>query len=161
VRYWSSRARRESFYVGKVLGTWGVVASLTLLIHVLTWLIVIQRGETVGAVLEWGPRLWLVALPISLAWCAIAQLVGSQFRYPMLSLLATLGAFFVVWVAFLVSVNVVDSPLQYLNYLYPSSFDDWLLHPHLDRVAEALGICFGSAAIYIAAGAALFRVRDV
>ena len=49
----------------------------------------LARGESAGAVVEWGPRLWAVTLPISLAWCAIAQLVGSQFRAPILIEFAT------------------------------------------------------------------------
>ncbi len=84
VRYWTVRTRRASFYVGKVLGLWAVVSALTLLVQVLIWGIVIARGETTGAVVEWGPRLWAVTLPISLVWCGIAQLVGSQFRAPIL-----------------------------------------------------------------------------
>jgi ABC-type transport system involved in multi-copper enzyme maturation permease subunit len=158
VRFWTVRARRESFYVGKVLGLWTVVSCLTFLIHFLTWGIVIARGEPAGAVVEWGPRLWAMTLPMSLVWCAIAQLVASQFRVPMLSLLMTFGCFFALFIAYIVGLT---GNAPQLVYLYPNNFDGWLLHPHLDRVAEGLGICLGSAAVYIAAGALAFRQRDV
>jgi ABC-type transport system involved in multi-copper enzyme maturation permease subunit len=158
VRYWTVRSRRESYYVGKVLGLWAVVSGLTLLIHVLIWGIVISRGETAGAVVEWGPHFWVVSLPISLVWCAIAQLVGSQFRAPILSLLMTLGSFFVIWILYVVGASGKVPPLL---YVYPNVYDDWLLHPHVDRLLEGVAICFGSAAAYIAAGAAIFARRDV
>ena len=54
VRYWTVRTRRVSFSVGKVLGLWAVVSALTLLVHVLIWGIIVQRGESAGAVVEMG-----------------------------------------------------------------------------------------------------------
>jgi ABC-type transport system involved in multi-copper enzyme maturation permease subunit len=158
VRYWTIRSRRASFYVGKVLGTWAVVSLLTLLVHAMTWGILVSRGESAGKIVEWGPKLWAVTLPISLVWCAIAQLVGSQFRAPMTSLLTTLACFFGLWIVYLMGVSG-RAPLGV--WLYPNAFDDWLLHPHLDRVVEALAICVGSAAAYTAAGAAIFGRADV
>ncbi len=158
VRYWTVRTRRASFYVGKVLGLWAVVSALTLLVQVLSWGIVIARGETTGAVVEWGPRLWAVTLPISLVWCGIAQLVGSQFRAPILSLLVTFGSFFVLWIGFVAGASGKVPPLL---YLYPNVYDTWLLHPHPDRLFEGLGICLVSAAAYIAGGAAIFARRDI
>jgi ABC-type transport system involved in multi-copper enzyme maturation permease subunit len=158
VRYWTVRTRRVSFYVGKVLGLWAVVSLLTLLVHVFIWCVVIARGETAGAVIEWGPRLWLVTLPMSLVWCAVAQLVGSLFRTPILSLLVTGGSFFVFWIAYIAGASGKVPPLA---YAYPNTYDSWLLHPHPDRVFEGLAICLGSAALYMAAGAAIFARRDV
>jgi hypothetical protein len=134
------------------------VSALTLLVHLFIWGIVIARGETPGGVVEWGPRLWAVTLPISLVWCAIAQLIASQFRAPILSLLTTFGGFFVLWIAYVAGASGKAPPLL---YLYPNIYDTWLLHPHPDRLFEGLGICLVSAAIYTAAGAAIFNQRDV
>jgi ABC-type transport system involved in multi-copper enzyme maturation permease subunit len=158
VRYWTVRTRRVSFYAGKVLGLWAVVSLLTLLVHVFSWAVVIARGEPAGAVIEWGPHLWAVTLPMSLVWCAIAQLVASQFRAPILSLLVTFASFFGLWIAWVLGATGRAPPLV---YFYPNSFDTWLLHPHPDRLFEGLGICVASAAIYLAAGAAVFARRDV
>jgi ABC-type transport system involved in multi-copper enzyme maturation permease subunit len=158
VRFWTVRTRRVSLYVGKVLGLWAVVSALTFAVHVFIWAIVVARGESFGAIAEWGPRLWLVSLPMSLVWCAIAQLVGSQFRIPILSLLVTFGSFFVLWIGFVLGASGRVPPLL---YLYPNAFDTWLLYPHPDRLLEGLGICLLSAAIYTGAGAAIFARRDV
>lgn len=158
VRFWTVRSRRASYYAGKVLGLWTLVSATTLLIHVITWGIVVSQGEPFGKVIEWGPRFWLVSLPISLVWCGIAQLVASQFKYPMLSLLAIFGTFFLLWLGFLAGATG-NVPAFY--YTYPNVYDDWLLHPHLDKLFEGLGICVGSALVYITAGALAFRQRDV
>jgi ABC-type transport system involved in multi-copper enzyme maturation permease subunit len=158
VRYWTVRTRRVSFYVGKVLGLWTVVSLLTLLVHVFIWAIVLTRGEKAGAVIEWGPRLWAITLPMSLVWCAIAQLIASQFRQPILALLVTFGSFFVLWIAYVAGASGKVPPLV---YLYPNSYDTWLLHPHPDRLLGGLAICVVSAAVYITAGAAAFQQRDV
>jgi hypothetical protein len=158
VRYWTIRTRRASYYVGKVLGLWAVVSALTLLVQLLTWGVLIARGESVGAIVEWGPRLWALTLPLSLVWCAIAQLVGSQFRAPILSLLMTFGSFFVLWIAYLLGAT---GKVPALVYLYPNAYDTWLLHPHPDRLFGGLAICLGSAAVYTIAGAAIFTQRDV
>jgi len=158
VRYWTVRTRRASFYVGKVLGLWAVVSALTLLVHVLIWVVVVARGEPAGGVVEWGPRLWATTLPLSLVWCSIAQLVGSQFRVPILSLLLTFGSFFVLFIAYVAGAS---GKIPALLYIYPNAYDTWLLHPHPDRLFEGLAICVASAAAYVAAGAALFAQRDV
>jgi ABC-type transport system involved in multi-copper enzyme maturation permease subunit len=158
VRYWTVRTRRVSFYVGKVLGLWAVVSLLTFLVHALTWGVLIARGEAAGGVIEWGPRLWAVTLPLSLVWCAIAQLVASQFRAPILSLLVTFASFFGLWILWILGWTGRVPPLV---YVYPNAYDTWLLHPHPDRLFEGLGICVASAAIYLAAGAAVFAKRDV
>jgi ABC-type transport system involved in multi-copper enzyme maturation permease subunit len=161
VRYWTVRSRRPSYYVGKVLGLWAVVSSLTLLVHILMWSVILARGGpdvNTGDILSWGVRFWAVSLPISLVWCAIAQLIASQFRHPVQALLVTFAVFFVLWILFLMAAS---GKVPQLIYLWPNSYDLWLLHPHIDRVLEGLGLLVGSAAVYAAAGAALFSRRDV
>jgi ABC-2 type transport system permease protein len=156
VRFWTLRTRRASFYVGKLLGTWTVVSMLTLLVQAFAWAALLSRGETAGKIVEWGPRFWLATLPISLVWCAIAQLVASQFRAPIVALISTFASFFGLWIG-----NLLSARLPALGYLYPSSYDDWLVHPHLDRALGGLAICVGSAVAYTVAGAALFEKADV
>ena len=108
VRYWTVRVRRPSYYVGKVLGLWGVVSTLTLLVHILIAHVDISRGGpavTAGDTISWGLRFWIVSRPISLEWCAIAQLIASQFRSPILALLVTFGSFFVLWIGLLLAAS--------------------------------------------------------
>jgi Cu-processing system permease protein len=173
VRYWTVRLRRPSFFVGKVLGLWAVVAIVTLGMDVLVWAIFLAHGRTAAEVLSAGPGLWLVSLPISFAWSAIACLVGSQFRTPMLALLVTWACFFGLFIASHVGVDA-------LRFLYPNYYEDWMLAdlgdvaksieklatPNLfasdpKRIAIGASGCFALGALVTAAGAFGFTRRDL
>lgn len=170
VRYWTLRTRRSSYYVGKFLGLWAVVATLTLATHAIVWIGVIARGDApVAAALAWGLRFWLVVVLIAGAWCAIATLIGSFFRTPTVALLLTCAAFFVMFlVGFILPYpNAGADPADaskiwvFLRFLYPNSLDGWLLSPDPQRCVSGLGVC----AVYAIAGSLLgsfaFARRDV
>lgn len=159
VRYWSLRTRRWSYFVGKWMGLWATVSLVTLAMDALIWIVCIVRGEaTAGATLGWGVRFWLTSLPMSAVWCGIATLLSSLFRSPILALLLTFAAFFVIWVVFIIGAVV---PFEPLLYVYPNHYDHLLLHPAPHKLGIGLGACFGMAALYVAAGSILFARRDV
>ncbi|HEX7667165.1 MAG TPA: hypothetical protein VF407_21690, partial [Polyangiaceae bacterium] len=107
----------------------------------------------------WGVHLWLLTLPISAAWCGFATLIGSQFKSPILALMVTFAIFFVLFVLGL--VGAVAESAKWIGYIYPNTFEEWLLSPHADRVAEAAAICFGWGIASTAVGAVLFARKDV
>lgn len=159
VRFWTVRIRRPSYFVGKVLGLWSVVSIVTLTMSVLTWLITVARGEApLGEALSWGVRFWFASLPISAAWCGLATLVSSQFKTPILSLLVIFAAFFGVWLTYVIGGL---SGATALTYVYPNSYDSWLISPKLDRSLGGAGICLAMGALCTAAGTMLFVRRDV
>ena len=104
-------------------------------------------------------RLRVISLPISAVWCAIATFVGALFRTPILSLLVTLGAFFVVWLLGFAIARGAE--VEWLTYVYPNRYDVMLLSPRLENAGAGLGICLGTAALLTAAGVALFQRRDI
>lgn len=159
VRYWTLRTRRGSYFLGKWAGVWGTVSAMTLAMHAVIWIVCVLRGEaTAAAAFGWGVRFWLTTLPISAAWCALATFVGSLFKTPMVSLLAIFASFFVLWVVWLIGqVTHADA----LRYVYPNAFDALLLHPRVERAVLGLAACVGTAALYLAAGAVVFKKRDV
>ena len=159
VRFWTVRTRRSSYFVGKFLGAWATIALITFAMHALMWIVAIGQGEGAGAVLSWGLRFWLVSLPISAVWCAIATFVASLVRTPVLSLLLTLGAFFVIWFFGLVIARGAE--VSWLSYVYPNSYDILLLSPRIEKVGTAFGVCLGASAALIAVGAVLFQRRDI
>lgn len=164
VRYWTVRARRSSYYAGKVLGLWGVAAATTLVMHALIWgVLLVQQGGIVGGgapsdILGWGIRFYAVTLPISAAWCGLAVLVTSQFRSPIVALFVTCAVFFTLWLVGLVGEF---GGLKPLTYLYPNTFEGWLLSPQPTRVALGVLICFAFAVGSSLAGGFLFARRDV
>ncbi len=159
VRYWTVRTRRVSYYAGKFFGVWATVSTIVLAMDLCMWIAAIVKGEPAGATLSWGIRFWLVTLPISAVWCAIATLVGSLFRTPILSLLVTLAAFFAIWLFGFAIARGAE--VAWLTYVYPNRYDVMLLSPRVENVGGGLGICLGAAAALTAAGVALFQRRDI
>jgi ABC-type transport system involved in multi-copper enzyme maturation permease subunit len=159
VRFWTVRTRRGSYFVGKFLGTWATIGIITLAMHSLMWIVAIGQGESAGTVLSWGIRFWLVSLPISAVWCAIASFVASLVRTPVLSLLLTLGTFFGIWFFGFLVARIARA--EWMAYVYPNSYDILLLSPYVHKVATALGVCLGTAAALTAIGATIFQRRDI
>lgn len=160
VRYFTMRARRASYYIGKTLGLWLVVSFITLILHSLVWILAITRGGVSSSVgLGWGLHLWLITLPISAAWAGLAVFIGSQFKSPILSLLVTFATFFVLFFMWLISL--VSDSTKWLGYVYPNTYEDWMLSPHADRVSEGAAICVGICVLMATIGAVLFTRKDV
>lgn len=159
VRYVTMRVHRASYYAGKVLGLFVVACVMMLVTHFFIWGVAVARGATsVSEVLRWGPRMWLVDVPIVAAWCGIAQLVGSQFRAPILALLLTFMSFFALWIVHAIAFFTELPPL---SYVYPCSFDGLLLSPTVERVLLGAAGGFGVALLTSAIGAFAFTRRDL
>lgn len=184
VRYWTIRTRRASYYVGKYLGLWAAVGAMTLVMHGIVWIVMIGRVDaTATETLTWGIRFWLVSLPITGAWCAVSTLIGSFFRTPMVGLLLTCAAFFVMFFVGFVLANAyggVDAAeaarhaadaartipeeaktLTFLRFLYPNSLDAWLLSAEPQRVLAGLGVTGFYAVATCLGGSFAFAQRDV
>ena len=137
VRYWTLRTRRSSYFIGKFLGVWATVSMMTLAMHAL---------------------IWVLTLPMSAAWCAIATFVSSLFKSPIIALLVTFATFFVLFMFWLIgTVAHADA----LAYVYPNFYAEFLVNPRLDRSMIGLASCLGMAALYVGAGSFLFTKRDV
>jgi ABC-type transport system involved in multi-copper enzyme maturation permease subunit len=180
VRYWTIRTRRASYYVGKFLGLWAGVAAMTFAMHLIVWTVMIVRAEAPASeTVNWGIRFWLTSLPVTGAWCAVATLVGSLFKTPIMGLLITSAVFFVMFfVGFVIpnayasAVDQVSAPkpsvadqasnvVVALRFLYPNSLDAWLLSPEPLRVLEGLGVFLAYAAATCFGGSLIFARRDV
>jgi ABC-type transport system involved in multi-copper enzyme maturation permease subunit len=171
VRFWTLRTRRSSYFAGKLLGLWGVIALVTLAIHALADGVALARGYVGwGDVATWGVRFWLVGVAIAGAWVAIATILSASLRSPAAALLTTFAAFFMLWTAGVVgsiarvAKNVgsgAASPMRWFEYLYPNSYDTMLLSPQAAKVATGSGVLLAFVALAIVAGSALFEARDV
>jgi ABC-type transport system involved in multi-copper enzyme maturation permease subunit len=159
VRYWTLRTRRASYMVGKWLGLWTTVSAITFTMHAVIWVVCIVRGEApASTAFGWGLRLWVITLPISAVWCGISTLVSSIFKTPILALLATFAAFFVLWVIYLFGLKF---DVNALTYIYPNTFDGFLIHQRVDRWMTGLAACIGMTALYVGASSFLFTKRDL
>jgi ABC-type transport system involved in multi-copper enzyme maturation permease subunit len=171
VRFWTIRTRRWSYFTGKTLGLWALVAIIMLVLNVIAGTVAAARGYvTAGQLVTWGLRFWLVAVVIAGTWAAIVALISSLFRTPILSLLTTFLTFFVMWLVSIIGLVVrasdfmktgVQKDMNWYEYLYPNSYDTLLLAPQTTKVLTAFGILIGFVVIANAAGAALFQRRDI
>jgi ABC-2 type transport system permease protein len=171
VRFWTVRTRRWSYFTGKTLGLWATVALITLVLNVMAGIVGAVRGYvTIGQLATWGVRFWLVAALIAGTWAAIAALISSLFRTPILSLLTTFLTFFVMWLVSVVGLVArakdmmetgVAKDMVWYEYLYPNSYDTLLLAPEVTKVLTALGVLVGFVVLANAAGATLFQRRDI
>jgi ABC-type transport system involved in multi-copper enzyme maturation permease subunit len=171
VRFFTLRTRRSSYFAGKLLGLWAIVALVTLAIHVLADGVALSRGYIgPGDIATWGVGFWLAGVAIAGAWVGIATLISASLRSPGAALLTTCAAFFALWIAGAVgSVARLSqmvgsesaSPVRWFEYLYPNSYDTLLLAPQAAKVATGAGALLGFVAVALVAGAALFEARDV
>jgi ABC-type transport system involved in multi-copper enzyme maturation permease subunit len=159
VRFWTVRVRRSSYILGKYLAGWLSVLAVLLTMNVIVWGVTIVVGHfSAGDVFTWGPRYFLVLLPVTAAWCGIATLVGAQFKTPMLSLLAIFAAFFGLW---FLRVVAGFSNHDAFAYVYPNFYDAFLLSTNGSQLATGLGATLGIALLAAAAGTLLFERRDI
>jgi ABC-type transport system involved in multi-copper enzyme maturation permease subunit len=171
VRFWTIRSRRGSYFTGKLLALWVLVGLVTLVTNLLAGTVALARGYvSLGELFAWGTRFWFVAFIIAGAWAAIAALISSCFRTPILALLTTFAVFFVLWLAGLggflsrlrdASATGVVKEMSWYEYLYPNAYDTLLLSPERTKVLTALGILVAVVGMMTAAGSALFERRDV
>jgi ABC-type transport system involved in multi-copper enzyme maturation permease subunit len=160
VRYWTVRMRRGSYYVGKFFGLWLVIGAITLTMHALIWAITIARADATAAeTLGWGIRFYLISLPITGAWCGIATLIASLQRTPILALLLTCSAFFVLFFTGAVVGRNMHSEI--LQGVYPNGYDAWMLSMDTAHAATGLAITLAFAVVTTAAGAFIFSLRDL
>lgn len=161
VRYWTIRARRSAFYMGKWLGLWTVVMAITLFMHLIIWVITMAQSSSVlpSQALGWGLRFYAITIPIAAAWCGLAQLISSQFKTPIIALLVTCAVFGTMWLVDV--IGELGDTVHWLVYLYPNTYDAWLLSPKLDVVGKGVVVCLVFAAVSTVAGAFLFQRRDL
>ena len=55
IRFWTVRARRESYFVAKLVGLWALVGLVTLVLNLLAGIVALARGYvTAGSFFAWG-----------------------------------------------------------------------------------------------------------
>lgn len=171
VRYWTIRTRRWSYLIGKFLGLWATISIVTLALYVFAAIAVLIKGYiSFGAFFTWGLKFWLASTLIASTWCAVATFVSAQFKTPFVSLLATLAAFFVLWlpgfVGWLVRINdALDSGrmanMRWFEYVYPNSYDDLLINPLWSKTAEGVLAVVAYWIVFVGGAALLFEKKDV
>jgi ABC-type transport system involved in multi-copper enzyme maturation permease subunit len=158
-RFWVVRARRSSYLLGKALGAWLSVLTVSLAMNVLVWITAAAvGGQNPLYIVEWGLRFFCVVVPVAAAWCGIAVLVGSQLKTPMLSLLTICATFFGFWV---VHVIALVTKHEWLSWAYPSAYDSLFLSPDPGDIGRGLLGTGLIAALSVSAAIVAFDRKDL
>jgi ABC-type transport system involved in multi-copper enzyme maturation permease subunit len=171
IRYIAGRSRRETIVVGKVLGLWGVVAALVLALNLVVWIFTVAQGTgTVGEVLLWGPRVWLVTVLACLPWVGLISLVSSMFRTPTVALFVAAPVFFVLWTtdtvleiinAYVMRVSQHPSSAASIRWALPWRYQELLMLPDIAKVLGGVGGSLAWGAVMVAITTLILKRRDV
>ena len=178
VRYWTVRTRRWSYLLGKFFGLWGIVATVTLALTVISSIAVLIRGYiTVGDFFTWGLRCWLISAMIVGTWASVATFVSSRFKTPLLALLSTFAAFFCMWLPGFIgwavrwgsaiqnsksaAARTIVTNIHWYEYLYPNGYDDLLLSPRPLDFAKGAAACGVYMLVFVGLATVLFAKKDV
>lgn len=161
IRYLAGRARRSAIVAGKALGVWGVIATMTLVLSVTVWTVMLIRGGyPVSLVFSWGFRIWIFTVASAAAYVGLTALVSSFFRTPIVALFVGVAALFGLWLTG--SVLGFFETTQAATWAFPSTYESRLLvSPDPLRVVGGVVALIAWGAAMVAGAAAIVSRRDI
>jgi ABC-type transport system involved in multi-copper enzyme maturation permease subunit len=161
IRYLAGRARRSALVAGKAIGVWGVIATMTLVLSVTVWTVILIRGGyPAGLVLSWGIRIWVFTVASAAAYVGLTALVSSFFRTPIVALFVGVATLFVLWLAN--SILGFFEATQMAAWAFPSAYESKLLiSPNPLHVVGGVAALIGWGAVMVAGAAAIVSRRDI
>lgn len=161
IRYLAGRARRSSLVAGKAIGVWGVIATMTLVLSVTVWTVILVRGGyPAGLVFSWGLRVWVFTVASAAAYVGLTALVSSFFRTPIVALFVGVAALFVLWLTS--SILGFFDATQMATWAFPSTYESKLLvSPDPLRVMGGVAALIAWGAVMVAGAAAIVSRRDI
>jgi hypothetical protein len=160
IRYVAGRSRRESMVAGKALGVWAVISTMMLVLNLVVWILAIaQKGSDVGAILAWGPRMWLFCVAGSAAYVGLVALISSFFRTPIVALFAGAGVMFVLWLTNTI-LGLIEST-KAATWAFPSSYQALVVSPEPLKVVGGLAAFIGWGAVMVLLASLVVKRRDI
>lgn len=168
IRYSAGRATRTSIVVGKVLGVWGVIAIMVLVLHLTVWIFVLARhGATLGEIVTWGGRYWLSSVICAAAYVGFGSAMSALFRTPVVALFVGAGAGAVLWLMSAILSLVGKSDLgiarasQAATWAFPDAYETLLVSPDPGAVLGGATLFVAWGAACVVASALIVNRRDV
>jgi len=160
IRYLVGRARREAIVAGKALGVWAVIAVMVLVLHATVWIVMlVQHHIPAGAVLAWGPRLWLFSVAAGAAYVGLTALVSSLFRTPIVALFVGVGVFFVLWLTNTI-LGLIPAT-EAATWAFPATYDKLLVSSEPLRVLGGVAALLAWGCAMVTAASIVVKRRDV
>ena len=159
LRYLVNRAPRPTIVAGKMLGIWGVVAAMTLLLNLAVWVVaLVQKDGTLVQILSWGGRLWLFSVIFAGAYVGLTTLLSALFRTPAVALVTGVAVLFTMGILNL-TFGFFESTKMLTN-IFPGTYEKWLLSPEPSKIAGGSGVLLAWAATCLLGATELVRRRD-
>jgi ABC-type transport system involved in multi-copper enzyme maturation permease subunit len=159
LRFSAARAHRASLVVGKAVGIWGVVAIMTLVLHLTVWVIVIAQGVPAGKVLSWGSRFYLFSAVAAGAYVGFSSLVSSLVKTPVVALFIGMAAGFGCWLTYKI-LNFFEST-RGAAWIFPNRYEKLLISPEIGSVAVGLALFVLWGALCVAGSSVILARRDI
>lgn len=170
IRYIAGRSRRESIVAGKALGVWAVLAVMLLVLNVTVWIVMMATGSNdAGAILSWGPRIWLFSVASCAAFVGLIALVSSFFRTPMVSLFVGVVVFFSLWltnkILSFIGTRFADSGAGKvcggITWGLPFRYEDLLMSHDVPKMLGGVAAYLVWGAAMVALAALVVKRRDI
>jgi hypothetical protein len=162
LRFTVLRARRESLVLGKALAMWATASILALALNVVSWFVLMARGESLALCAKYGLRFWLAATLFAGAYSAFAVFVSGFFKTPVIALFVTLVGALCWWLLkALTWSETVKNAVPWIAKLTPGEWEPQLLSPDLTTFLSGAGMMLLFQVVFIAGAAILLRRRDV
>lgn len=172
IRYDCVRARRWSLVVGKSLAVWTIVSLLLLALNLFVWSVTVLRGDdSLGVVLNWGGRLWLLTVVYTAAWSGLTILASSLTRRPILSLFVGLVIFAGLALGDLSTWAIHEAAARDSSmwiakfaparYAFPGFYQLWVVTPRAPEMIGGIVILLAFGAASTAAACWLVNRSDV
>ncbi len=177
IRYLVVRARRASILLGKFASQAILLLGMMIIVDLFVFGYAKYANPefTMGDLVLTFFKLYFATAIFSLSYVALTALCSALFRTPIVSLvvnvmallafwlLNAIGSFGVVLVPLREGEKAGDivSPLAYLRYVTPSHYATDLLHPSFSHFGVSALAYAGFTLLFLGAGYAIFRVRDL
>lgn len=160
IRYIAGRSRRESIVAGKALGVWAVISAMMLVLNLVVWVLALaQKGANAGAILAWGPRMYLFCVAGSAAYVGLVALVSSFFRTPIVALFVGVGVMFVLWLTNTI-LGAIEST-KAATWAFPATYQALVVSPEPLKVVGGIAAFLGWGAVMVALAALVVKRRDI
>jgi ABC-2 type transport system permease protein len=160
VRYYTLRTRRSSLVLGRYLSNAALIVLLTALTHLLIFGFgaVFIEGFARMSAAGHLTRLWLLVVPVALAWLAFMLCLSTLLR-PYQALLvgvaAILGTAMAGW------ITRFSETLAPLRWVLPGEYGGLLLSHRMSDQLVGAGVFLGVAMVFVSLAVATLERRDV
>lgn len=164
LRFLLLRVDRLTLFTGKTLGAMMFMAgALAVVIVVVGTMLLLANGLagfSVGNVITYLLRIWCTAVFLSLPFVALMSLANVLVGQSFVALVIGIGFYLFIWVISTLGA-LMNPAMSNAAYLFPTAFKYHAISDNLGDILLAVAHQGGFTVLFVLAGYAMFRWRDV